>query len=159
MQAVHDAGTVHGSLRPESVLVARGREGAERVYVLDLGLAAVVGGAPRAASGRQTPAEPGVCSATAPEQLVATAVPDLRVDVYAAGAILYELVTGQPPFVARARRALVDEIERASPLPARTLRPDLPDDVGAILATALAADRDDRFRSMAGLAAALSLIE
>lgn len=87
LEALHAGGYLHGDLKPENVALAAGG----RPVLLDLGLA-LAPGAFWHASGAGTP------DYMAPEQVRRERV-DARTDSYAAGALLYELLTGQPPFV------------------------------------------------------------
>jgi serine/threonine protein kinase len=94
--AVHARGIVHRDLKPSNVFLCRDR----RVKVLDFGLASYVAGADRRAVGSaetETGATPGTPAYMSPEQVRGERV-DERADVFALGAILYEMSTGRPPF-------------------------------------------------------------
>jgi serine/threonine-protein kinase len=156
MQEIHVKRVVHGGLRLERLLVTRRPDGSDRLVVLDLGLATILDEPGRAPAERPAALGPVVTCATAPEQAVVLGDVDHRADVYAAGVILYELLTGQPPFVARARRALLKQVLAASPAPPLAIRPDLPGPLAAIVAKAMARDRGDRFQSMQELSEALA---
>jgi hypothetical protein len=110
----------------------------ERVLIADLGLAKA------AAQGSGFTLSVGTPGYMAPEQARPGSAPlDRRADVYALGAVLHHMLTGVPP--------KADEI----PPPVRSLRPEVPAAVEAVVGTALAARPEDRFPSAGALADAL----
>jgi eukaryotic-like serine/threonine-protein kinase len=130
LQAAHGAGILHHHLEPERVMIMPGTSG-DRVKVLDFGLAARGGSTLDAASALYR----------APEQLTGTSA-DLRADVYAVAALLYEMVTGAPPHAASAdpiARKLAEPVQ--SP---RMFRPEIPAQLEALIMSAL--DRDPAAR-------------
>jgi serine/threonine-protein kinase len=130
LTAAHSVGVLHLRLEPERVLVGTG---AEPVRVLDLGLGA--------AAGRSPASDPHSVLYRAPEQLAGEAI-DVRTDVYAVAALLYELVTGAPPHAGSAdpaARKLSEPVQ--SP---RMFRPEMPVEVERLLLSAL--ERDPALR-------------
>lgn len=110
--AAHDRGIVHRGLDPEAILLVRDRRGVERVKVQDFGLAHVV------RTQRANPDEPaltqvgerlGRCEYMAPEY-IENQVLDARTDLYVLGVILFEILTGQPPFVGNALQVLTKHV-------------------------------------------------
>jgi hypothetical protein len=141
---VHAAGLAHGDVKPENVLFAPG--GAR---LLDFGLAAPLDGP---APAREQGAFAGTAEYMSPEQ-VAGRPPDARSDAYAAGAVLYEMLTARPPFVGPAAEVRLAHLDRR-PRPPSELAP-VPPDLEAIVLRCLAKDPADRFASAAELARAL----
>src|SRR4051794_883509 len=136
LTAAHAAGVIHRDLKPENIfLVARDGK-ADFVKVLDFGVARSAGRTTRLTN-------PGIAMGTpeymSPEQ-AAGGIVDHRGDIYSVGALLYEMVTGQPP----QKR----DGEIVGP---RTLRLQLSEDVDRIIVRALAQDPAQRYQSMAQL--------
>ncbi|WP_375746067.1 protein kinase [Corallococcus interemptor] len=129
-------GLVHRDISPENVLVSR--QGT--VKVVDFGIAKVAGQSHRTATG----VVKGKVAYMPPEQLQAKAM-DGRVDVYALGIVLYELLTGKRPFEATTDVSMMQAILFEPFVPAVQRRPDLPEAMQRILEKALAKDREQRY--------------
>ncbi|RYZ37169.1 MAG: serine/threonine protein kinase [Myxococcaceae bacterium] len=129
-------GLIHRDISPENVLLSR--QGA--VKVVDFGIAKVAGQSHRT----QTGVVKGKVAYMPPEQLQARAM-DARVDVYALGMVLYELLTGRRPFDAATEVGMMQAILFEPFVPAVERRPDLPPAMQRILERALAKDRDQRY--------------
>ncbi|MBN9683862.1 MULTISPECIES: serine/threonine protein kinase [unclassified Corallococcus] len=129
-------GLVHRDISPENVLVSR--QGA--VKVVDFGIAKVAGQSHRTATG----VVKGKVAYMPPEQLQARPM-DGRVDVYALGIVLYELLTGKRPFDATTDVSMMQAILFEPFVPAVQRRPDLPEAMQRILEKALAKDREQRY--------------
>ncbi|RKH69677.1 serine/threonine-protein kinase [Corallococcus aberystwythensis] len=129
-------GLVHRDISPENVLVSR--QGA--VKVVDFGIAKVAGQGHRTATG----VVKGKVAYMPPEQLQAKGM-DGRVDVYALGIVLYELLTGKRPFEATTDVSMMQAILFEPFVPAVQRRPDLPEAMQRILEKALAKDREQRY--------------
>lgn len=115
---------VHRDVSPENVLVAQSGE----AKVSDFGIAKAV-----TAAGTTRPGETkGKLAYMPPEQLLGKPL-DRRADVYAIGATLYELIAGRRPFSVPADAALSLEILQAVPPPLRTVRPETPPELAAVV--------------------------
>ncbi|HEX2658866.1 MAG TPA: glycoside hydrolase family 6 protein [Polyangia bacterium] len=155
MAAAHAAGIVHRDLKPENLFVCRRDDGADRVKVLDFGVAKLedagaADAATRSGSILGTPAY--MC----PEQARGDKTIDQRADVYALGAILFELVTGQLPHPGESRNAILHHIATQPALSLEVVRPDLPAALVTAVQAALASRPDDRPASVELLAQGLA---
>lgn len=141
--AAHEHGVIHRDLKPQNLfLTRRGKE--EIVKVLDFGLAKVAGHDPNSALTRSGQVF-GTPLYMSPEQLRGGRDVDGRTDVYAIGAILYEALTGVPPFEGESMPTLVLKIISEPAPPVRNTRPDVPEQLVAIIDKAMAKDREQRF--------------
>lgn len=139
--AAHRAGLVHRDVKPENVLITDGG----LVKVADFGLVRLLTGADSAASNTTTPGViMGTVSYLAPEQIRPSGPTDQRVDVYAAGIMLYELLTGSKPYVGEnPLEVIYRHLEENVPAPSLIV-PGIPPELDAIVAAATA--RDPQFR-------------
>jgi serine/threonine-protein kinase len=145
----HERGVLHRDVKPENILLAGGR-----AQVADFGLARAIG----IANYRKL-TETGVIVGTvyymSPEQIREDRDLDERTDVYSLGCILYEMLTGEPPYTASSLVQLVKRIVSAPVPSARRLRPTLPPEVDQAIAKAMAKSAAQRFATMREFAAAL----
>ena len=159
--AIHDAGIVHRDLKPENVMVVKTEQGLVP-KLLDFGLAKVID----KSSGHRSAvaSRPGFAFGTphymAPEQALADPDLDGRCDVYGAGVLLYEMLSGEVPFDAPSSEELLLRLIHEEPVPLSAHRQDLPAAVHELVAKATARRRRDRFptaRAMADAARAVAL--
>ena len=146
---IHGHGIVHRDLKPENVLVD-GEASEVTVKITDLGVALAAPDARITAAG----AIVGTASYLAPEQALGQEL-DGRVDLYALGVMLYELLTGRPPFQGENALAVISQHLHAPIVPPRTLCSDVPDWLERIVTRLLSKDRDDRFADASELRTAL----
>lgn len=145
LAAAHARGIVHRDLKPENLFVARRDDGTDWVKVLDFGIAKLLDGELVTSAETQSGALLGTLSYMAPEQVRGEPDLDGRVDVYAIGCILYEMLTGQRAhFGARPHEVLYHVLHRRPP-PLRDARPDLPPEL--LEAVERATEKDLRVRT------------
>lgn len=147
LAAAHRAGLVHRDIKPGNILI---RDDGQ-VLVTDFGIAKL---RDRAGDHTQTGMVVGTVKYLAPEQVEGRPV-DARTDVYALGVVLYEALTGRPPFQAETDTATALARLHRDPLLPRQLRPGIPKELEAVVLRALARDPAGRYSSAAELRAAL----
>ncbi len=147
----HEQGIVHRDVTPANVIVTNAGE----VKLTDFGLSKSYGDSVLTNFGEILGSLPYL----APEQLKSATHPDRRSDLYSAGAILYEHLTGQKPFGANRKLAAVLTDSEAEPQPPSQLDPSLSPKWDEIVQRALARDRGRRYQSARELLDALAQVE
>mgnify|MGYP002631785100 CR=1 FL=1 len=143
---LHSAGVVHRDINPSNVVLSE--QGA--VGLVDFGIASRLS---RAFAEQRTRDLAGTLHFMAPEQTGRTnRAVDLRSDLYAVGATLYAMLTGQPPLAVGTPAAMIHAIIAQVPPPVSTLRPELPPALAALVTKLLRKPMEDRYQSAAGLA-------
>jgi serine/threonine-protein kinase len=159
LAAAHGEGIIHRDMKPANVFLTERGGVSDFVKIMDFGISKVV--AARDARVRLT--ETGVAMGTpiymAPEQAEARQDIDHRVDVYAVGVMLYEMLGGTPPFNAGSYVALVQLHVSAAPPSLAARRPDLPRELVRAVHKALEKDPDKRFQGALEFAKALPSAE
>jgi eukaryotic-like serine/threonine-protein kinase len=145
----HSQGVLHRDVKPENILLAGGR-----ALIADFGLARAIGAADYAKL-TETGVIVGTLYYMSPEQLREDRDLDQRTDIYSLGCILYEMLSGGPPYTGRSLTEVASRILRASVPSVRRLRADVPASVDQVIARALAKAAAERFTTMQELAAAL----
>src|SRR3954466_7911862 len=145
----HPHGVVHRDIKPENILLHD-----DQALVADFGIALA---ASKAGGSRMT--ETGMSLGTpfymSPEQAMGEREITARSDVYALGAVLYEMLTGDPPFTGSTAQAIVARVVTESPRPLLSQRHTIPRNVEATVLTALEKLPADRFATAAEFAEAL----
>jgi serine/threonine protein kinase len=155
----HLMGIIHRDLKPANLFLTHKQDGVESVKVLDFGaskLTAECSLASRDGLNTEESSLMGSPRYMAPEQLKATTEVDHRVDVYALGATLYELLAGEPAFHAKSLTRTFTKILTEPPPSLRAVRPDVPVALEGAVFRALAKDPAERFQSVKELAEALA---
>ena len=137
LATVHALGIVHRDIKPQNVMIRR--DGI--VKLTDFGIAKRI-----AEAGTLGGAPPGTGAYMAPEQVLGEPL-DGRSDLYSAGIVLYEMLAGRTPFLAEGKSELYLRQEQlaATPPPLRLFAPHVPAALDALLARALAKDKNARF--------------
>ncbi len=151
LSAAHAAGIIHRDLKPENIFLTSREGTSDFVKVLDFGIA-------KSAEAEEARAKkltsPGMAMGTpeymAPEQ-AAGKTADARCDVYALGAILYEMLTGQAPYQGDNFMEILTRKATSEPTPPRELRDEIPQTLADLLMQAMARDPKDRPPSMEAL--------
>ncbi|HEX5289478.1 MAG TPA: Stk1 family PASTA domain-containing Ser/Thr kinase [Streptosporangiaceae bacterium] len=136
----HRNGIVHRDIKPGNVMLTRSGD----VKVMDFGIARAVSDAQ--ATMTQTAQVIGTAQYLSPEQARGERV-DARSDLYSAGCLLYELLTGRPPFTGDSPVAIAYQHVREAPVPPSRIDPELPAWCDAIVLKAMEKDPGDRYQS------------
>jgi serine/threonine-protein kinase len=159
LAAAHTHGIIHRDLKPENIFVAKPPNAPEIVKVLDFGIAKVVDRTRGDTARTPKPTQFGTLLGTpqymSPEQARGRTDLDHRVDIWAAGCVLYEGLCGRVPFEGdNYNQVLVSIVDGAFPRPS-TLRPSVSPAIEAVVLRAMAYDRDERFADASEMRAAL----
>ena len=142
----HRNGIVHRDIKPGNVMLTR--DG--KVKVMDFGIARAVSDAQ--ATMTQTAQVIGTAQYLSPEQARGERV-DARSDLYSTGCLLYELLTGRPPFLGDSPVAIAYQHVRENPVPPSRVDPEVPQWADAIVLRAMEKDPRDRYQSAAEMRA------
>jgi serine/threonine-protein kinase len=154
----HGLGIIHRDLKPSNLFVVTRADGSPSVKVLDFGISKVTGmGASGSDLGMtKTTTIMGSPLYMSPEQMASSRDVDARTDIWALGAILFELLTGRVPFQADTITQLCAMILQSQAEPLRNYRPDAPEGLQMVIARCLEKDRTRRYANVAELAHALA---
>ena len=149
LQHAHSSGIIHRDIKPENILLQGGH-----ALVADFGIALAV----QQAGGQrmtQTGLSLGTPQYMSPEQAMGEKTIDARTDIYALGAVTYEMLAGDPPFTGSSVQAIVAKVLSERPTPLHTVRDTVPPGVEHAVSKALAKLPADRYATAAEFAAAL----
>jgi serine/threonine-protein kinase len=157
VQAAHDAGIVHRDLKPENMFLVE----SNRIFVkiLDFGISKFDPSRTEGMNLTQEGTALGTPFYMSPEQVRGEANIDARTDVYALGVVLYECLTGKKPFDAESLPHLAVLIHEGKYAPLKSIRPDAPVGLEAVIARAMAVDRNHRYPSARALKQSLEEID
>jgi serine/threonine-protein kinase len=147
LDAIHAIGLVHRDVTPSNILLDSLAGASDHVYLADFGLSKHRG----LVSGTGLVGKPDY---VAPEQIRGDAV-DGRADQYSLACVLYECITGEPPFAAASEITVIGSHLSREPEPVTTRRPDAPAGLAKPIARALAKTPEERFASCAEFVAAV----
>ena len=149
LSAAHALGIIHRDIKPENILLQGGH-----ALVADFGIALAV-----QTAGGQRVTQTGMSLGTplymSPEQAMGERAIDARSDIYALGAVLYEMLAGEPPFTGLSLQAIMARVMTERPTPLSTLRETVSPGIDAAVLTALAKFPADRFATAAQFSEAL----
>ena len=150
LQYAHDLGVVHRDIKPENILLADGH-----AWLADFGVARALAGdgdLNLTATGQLL----GSPLYASPEHSGAPGDIDGRTDIYSLGCVLYEMITGSPPFTGKTLQAVLMRHHTEKPGSLTRVRPNIPAALDDVVQTALAKRPEQRFANAAGFEAALS---
>src|ERR687890_628830 len=147
----HRAGIIHRDIKPANVMLTQ----SGTVKVMDFGIARAV--ADTSSTMTQTAAVIGTAQYLSPEQARGETV-DARSDLYSTGCLLYELLTGRPPFTGDSPVSVAYQHVREAPVPPSQLDPVITPDIDAVTLKALAKDPLDRYQSAREMKADISRV-
>jgi len=136
----HRSGIIHRDIKPANVMLTPSGQ----VKVMDFGIARAIADSSSAMT--QTAAVIGTAQYLSPEQARGETV-DARSDIYSTGCLLYELLTGRPPFIGDSPVSVAYQHVREEARPPSQLNPDVTSTIDHIVAKALAKRTDDRYQS------------
>ena len=148
LAAAHAKGIVHRDIKPENLFLLK-RKDQDFVKVVDFGISKSL-----RASGEEEEAQrltqTGMVLGTplymSPEQARGDEDLDHRVDIYALGVIMYESIAGRVPFVGSNYLSVISQVLNEEPKPLREIRPEVSEELEAIVAKAMAKNRNERYR-------------
>ncbi len=152
----HSHGIIVREIQPSTLFLTQRPGGAPLVKLIDFGTAKLMSAAAAPGVGAELTATAmfGLSPYSSPEMIRKAKSADGRTDVWSLGAILYELLTGKPPFIGEAAMLML-QITREEPPPPSVMAAHLPHEIDQVIAWALAKDVDARFKNVYAFAHAL----
>lgn len=148
LHEAHRLGIIHRDVKPENIMIEYGEDGLRKPYIMDFGIAREIGNLTQTMN-----AFAGTPSYMAPEQATGdVSVLDRRTDVYSLGATLYDVLSGQAPFVGSNPMAILQKVVSEEPTPLRNARGDVPFDLDAVVLKCLDKEPGQRYESARALA-------
>jgi serine/threonine protein kinase len=153
--AAHRLGVVHRDIKPENIFIVENPNGQRQPKLIDFGFAKVRRRGRRAEETLTRGDAPGTPRYMAPEQFSGERGLDARVDVWAMGVVLFEMISSRYPHEAVQLFELMNQVQHQPARPLCEVAPGCPADVAAVVGRALEADRERRFPSVSTFLAAL----
>ncbi|GAB3033616.1 protein kinase domain-containing protein [Mycobacterium bourgelatii] len=149
LHAAHEIGLIHRDIKPSNILL----DDRDFAYLIDFGIARVADDTRMTKTGNTI----GTFAYIAPERLDGPGDEDARVDIYSLACVLYECLTGEPPFTAETMpRLMMAHLHTPPPRPSAT-RAGVPPTLDAVIAKGMAKEPDRRYQTAPELAAAAQL--
>ncbi|MDP2653143.1 MAG: protein kinase [Candidatus Omnitrophota bacterium] len=144
---IHRKQMIHRDIKPSNIMVAVD----EQVKLMDFGLVKIAGVTNITIAG----ASLGTAEYMSPEQISGEEV-DCRTDIYSLGVTMYEMLTGRPPYKGENVQVILYKHKNEQPVPIRSLRPEVPPEVEALVSKAMSKEMSQRYASAEELLDALS---
>jgi len=156
LQAAHDKGIIHRDLKPDNIFLTfvENHGPSPVVKILDFGIAKLMHSTVKAT---QTGSLLGTPLYMSPEQGRGSGVVGHRTDIYSLGCIMFEMVTGRPPFVREGAGELIVAHASEMPPPASKIKPRLPPEIDQLIGSMLSKRPEDRPQSMQDVANVLNM--
>ncbi|MEJ2602471.1 MAG: HEAT repeat domain-containing protein [Gammaproteobacteria bacterium] len=144
MSVAHEAGVIHRDLKPANILI--NKEGLLKIVDFGVAAAATAGDTQLTKTGYVI----GSPKYMAPEQILGKRV-DEKADIYSLGVIVYEMLTGTPPYTRGDHMSVMYQHVQGKARKCQDLNPDIPDDLATVVTRTMALDKNQRYASMAEL--------
>lgn len=159
LSAAHKMGIIHRDLKPDNVFLAVDNRMREEVKLLDFGIAKIEGQPEGDLKLTKTGMVMGTPHYLSPEQARGGKKVDHRIDIWAVGILMYEMLTGALPFDGTSYNEVLGNILMELPVPLEELNPDVPTDLVEVVNRALTKDRDARYQTVSEMIRALLPIQ
>ncbi|MDB4984900.1 MAG: Serine/threonine protein kinase [Myxococcaceae bacterium] len=146
LAAIHGRGVVHRDIKPSNIILQPCEDGTVKVRLMDFGIGKITGSGPEVTGITRQGDIIGTPCYMPPEQLMSKDV-DARVDLYATGVMLFEMLTGRVPYDATSIAEVVAAVLRDDMPNVCSVRPDLPPQIGEVVAKATTKDKSLRYAS------------
>ncbi len=155
LDAAHKRGVIHRDLKPENIFLTQQEDGTRVVKVLDFGISKLRDEG-QLSSLTRTGTVMGTPQFMAPEQAAGARDQDVRIDLYAAGAVLYAVLCNGLPYEAENYNLLISEILNKPPIPILSRNPTLDPRLASIVMKSIAKRADQRFQTARSMSEALT---
>lgn len=155
LEAVHRVGVIHRDIKPANLILKSEADGCYRVRLMDFGVSKSVCREPTDPKLTRVGTVVGTPHYMAPEQITGEVV-DARVDVYACGVVLFEMLSGRMPFEGESTAEVVAAVLRHTPLALTSLRPDVPSQLEGVVMRAMAPRANARYLTVRDMRCALA---